>query len=204
LEKDRKVVVSYSIEIPESLQFYFTNDKNASAIQQIINSETTPIGLTWVEVEQYNTAKVSVLSTQLDFWTLINKIWESSWGRAINSTGFKEISTDLYEDAYSLESVWENKYLFREFLLNGSTVSFVCELTEESAIKLRFYVESESGTYEISNNLPLSPENWLPPDENDNRYTEKSIYLVEHMEIDIEPLTIAADEVVFSLKPLRK
>lgn len=192
--------MSTSIKIPESLQFYFASEKNASAIEQVIDSDSIPPGLTWHEADQYNNAKTSTHTLQLDHWRFLKEVWERTWGVSIINNSFKEVPSDFYEDAFSLENVWEDGELYRAFILNSNIAYFYCSLNQEGEIRLYFYVESDGGKYEISNNLSLSPENWQPSDEDENRYTEKAIILSEQTNIDIEPLTISADEAILSLK----
>jgi hypothetical protein len=93
------------LKIPESLQFFFENKQQGSAIQQLIELESIPIGLTWKEVEQYNIAKVSALTTQLDYWLLMKELWDATWGKALVNLAYKEVDSEDYEENYSMESV---------------------------------------------------------------------------------------------------
>ena len=98
--------MSYILKLSEPLQFYFENKQHMSAINQIIELDSIPIGLTWEEVEQYNIAKVSALTTQLDYWRLMRELWDASWGKALVNSAYKEVDLDFYEDEYSMEFVW--------------------------------------------------------------------------------------------------
>lgn len=183
------------LKIPESLQFSFENKQQASAIQQLIELESTPIGLTWKEVEQYNIAKVSALTTQLDYWLLMKELWDATWGKALVSSAYKEVDPEDYEENYSMESVWEDCF-YKIYTFKENLIYFKCWADDES-IYLRFYVESNE-QYDISNHMDLSDQ-WEKA-EDDERSTQKGIIDIKSKtEIDVEPLTNLAEEVVSKL-----
>ena len=187
--------MSNILKIPESLQFYFENKQQASAIQQVIELESIPIGLTWKEVEQYNIAKVSAQTTQLDYWLLMKELWDATWGKALVSSAYKEVDPEYYDKEYSTESVWE-KCFYKTYTFKENLIFFTCSADDES-VYLTFYVESNE-QYDISNTMDLSDQ-WEKP-EDDERSTQKGIIDIKgKTEIDVEPLINLAEEVVSKL-----
>jgi len=188
--------MSNTLNIPESLQFYFENEQQASAIQQVIESKSISIGLTWKEVEQYNIAKVSALTTQLDYWLLMKELWDVTWGKALASSVYKEVDSEDYEKTYSAESVWDDCF-YKTYTFKENVICFKCYADDEG-VYLGFFVESPNEQYDISNNMGLSDQ-WEKP-EDDERSTQKGIIDIKgKTEIDVEPLTNLANEVVTKL-----
>ena len=97
--------MSNALIIPESLQFYFENEQQLSAVDQVITLKNPPTNLTLKEVEQYSIAKISVQSTQLDYWRLMKNLWQ-----ALVGTACKEVENHFYGIEYSIEYVWNNGF----------------------------------------------------------------------------------------------
>ena len=189
--------MSNTLKIPESLQFYFENEQQTSAIEQIIGSDKLPIGLTFEEVEQYHIAKISALTTQLDYWRFMKELWEATWGKALINSGYKEVDPDFYQDEYSMDYVWNNNF-YKAYEYKGNTLTFSSyDSSENNGICLAFYVEAPDGGYEISNNLELS-EGWDKAVD-DERDTLKGLELKGKTEIAIEPLIKLTEEAVSKL-----
>jgi hypothetical protein len=190
--------MSNILKIPESLQFYFENEQQASAIQQVIELESIPIGLTWEEVEQYNIAKVSALSTQLDHWLFLKEVWESTWGKTLKNSSYKEVDPEDYGEDYSMDDTWDNGYLYKIFEFKDNRFCFYCGILDNSHIQLGFYVESKGENYDISNNLALSTQ-WNDADADERWTSENLVEIKDKSEIDIEPLIDLAQEVISKL-----
>lgn len=190
--------MSNILKIPESLQFYFENEQHVSAINQIIESDSLPIGLTWEEVEQYNVAKISALSTQLDYWRLMKELWSATWGKALASSEYKEVDPDFYDDEYSMEFVWDDSF-YKAYEYKGNTIYFYCWSPENTDIQLGFCVESPDGQNDISNSLELS-DGWTEAVDDDRRTQNGLIDIKGKTEIDIEPLIKLVEEVVLKLR----
>lgn len=186
--------MSNILKIPESLQFYFENEQHVSAINQIIESDSLPIGLTWEEVEQYNVAKVSALSTQLDYWRFMKELWSATWGKALASSAYKEVDPVFYDDEYSMEFVWDDSF-YKAYEYKGSTIYFYCWSPENADVQLGFSIESTDCQNGVSNNLELS-DGWAEAVD-DERRTQSGLVKVEgKSEIDIETLINLAEEVI--------
>ena len=178
-----------NVILPESLKFYFASPQHQSAVQQILDCENIPNGLSWYEVEQYSIAKVSASTTQLEYWQFLNIIWGKVWKPSIENTRFNhEVEFDFYEDEYSLEYVWEEFLLYKTFDLNKSHWLYLFVGTVDESIKLGFYIRNkEDDTFNLSDNLELS-ELWLPTDD-DTRWTTDNIVTINgNQEIDVSKL----------------
>ena len=68
--------MSENIKVSEGVQFYFGNDQQQAAIDQIISQKNVPQGLSWSDVEKFNDAKLLAHSTQIDYWKFLNEVWK--------------------------------------------------------------------------------------------------------------------------------
>jgi hypothetical protein len=185
-----------TFKISESLQFFFENKQQESAINQIIESKNIPRNLSWKEIEQYNIAKVSALTTQLDYWLLMKELWDATWGKALVSSVYKEVDSEYYDKEYSTEYVWNERF-YKAYIFKENLIHFACYAVDES-VCLIFYVGSPNEQYDISNNMDLSDQ-WTKPEDNERSTHERIIDIKGKTEIDVEPLTNLANEVVTKL-----
>lgn len=187
------------LQIPESLQFYFENAQQAGAIQQILEMDSLPLGLTWEEIEHYSMAKLSAQTTQLDYWLFSKKLWESTWGQEERFIkNYQEVEPEWYENENTVDNVWEEDTFYKAFYYKDDNIIFfhVSIYPEEGSL-LSFYIRSPEDTYETSNNLNLS-ENWHAS-EDDERRIKKGLDICGKKEIDIYPLIESAKEVLNAL-----
>jgi hypothetical protein len=183
------------LQIPESLQFYFENSQQAGAIQQILEMDSLPLGLTWEEIEHYQMAKISAQTTQFDYWKLMKDLWQLSWGEAVGKK-FKEISPEEYEGENSVEYTWENLF-YKMFNYENGHLVLGCRANDGEGIYLTFYVESPKFNYEISNNLDLS--DYWNKQVDDSRWTKDGLVETNHAEIDVSVLVELAKEAIGKL-----
>lgn len=180
--------MSNILHIPESLQFYFANAQQASAVNQMLEMDSLPTGLTWEEVEHYQVAKLSAKTIQLDYWLFSKKLWEATWGQVIQER--KEVAPEFYEHEYSMESVWTTGF-YKQFENHNSLWCYGA--TEDSGSLedgLRLYFGQEA-----FKNLALSDGWEAYNDENGGRSTKKNLVEVQgKTEIDISPLVALAKE----------
>lgn len=177
--------MSNILHIPESLQFYFANAQQASAVNQMLEMDSLPPGLTWEEVEHYQVAKLSAKTIQLDYWLFSKKLWEATWGQVIQ--GRKEVPP---ED-YSMEDVWTNGF-YKQFENHNSL--WCSGATEEDSGSLEAGLRLYFGQ-EAFKNLALS-DGWEADDDKyGGRFTKKNLVEVQgKTEIDISPLVALAKE----------
>lgn len=185
------------LQIPESLQFYFENAQQAEAIQQILEMDSLPLGLTWEEVENYQMAKISAQTTQFNYWRLMKELWDVSWGKAVEKK-FQEISPEEYEGEYSMEYVWNHSFYKAFHYKNDSILFLFSQSSEVEGSRLGFYIRSAKDTYEMSSDLSLS-QDWV--EEDSERWTKEGLVVIscKITEIDVEPLIKLAKEVIDQL-----
>jgi hypothetical protein len=183
------------LQIPESLQFYFENAQQTGAIQQILEMESLPLGLTWEEVENYQMAKISAQTTQFDYWRLMKELWDVSWGKVEEK--FQEISPKDYDGEYSMEYAWENSF-YKAFHYKGDSILFLFSVSSEAeGSRLGFYIRSPNDTYEMLNGFGLS-QDWV--EEDYECWTRTGLIEISgKTEIDTEPLIKLAKEVIDQL-----
>ncbi|MBX3618100.1 hypothetical protein [Nitrosomonas sp.] len=193
--------MSENIQISESLQFYFANNQNQGAIDEILSQKTMPSDLSWEEIGQFNEAKLSALNVQLDYWKLLHHIWNMTWGTAIDLSRYQPVSPMFYAsrkgNENSVEWVWDC-YFYKAFEFKNYRIYTVCCADSKSGVQIGFFVEDENSEYAISNQLVLS-ESWLEA-ENDERWTKnKLVQIAGQTNVNIDLLAGLANEVASAL-----
>lgn len=89
--------MSENIEISEGLQFYFGSVQQQAAIDQMISQKKVPTDLSWTEIQQFNDARLSAHSIQVDYWKLLNTIWEQTRGKCYFSKQFNSVDPTWYD-----------------------------------------------------------------------------------------------------------
>ncbi|MBL8500803.1 MAG: hypothetical protein JNL77_09525 [Nitrosomonas sp.] len=193
--------MSENIQISEGLQFYFANNQNQGAIDEILSQKTMPSDLNWEEIGQFNEAKLSALNVQLDYWKLLHHIWNMTWGTAIDLSRYQSVVPTFYvhrkESENSVEWVWDN-YFYKAFEFKNFTLYTICYVDTENGVQIGFFVEDENSEYAISNQLVLS-ESWLEA-ETDERWTRNKLaQIAGQSNINIDLLAGLANEVASAL-----
>jgi len=190
-----------NIKITQGIQFYYENDVQQSAIDQVIaispQNKNVPKDLSWDEVEKYNDAKLSALSIQIDYWKLLNDVWKGTWGSVIDSSSFEEIETALYKKHHSLEYVWEN-YFYKAFAYGNSVFFCSCAIYSIS-MKIGFWIEGENGTSSFFDQLQLS-DSWVEDGETGRLVIDNLVPIPDQQEINIDKLSKLAKEVMSKLE----
>lgn len=192
--------MSEIIQISQGLQFYFENDEQQAAIDQVINQKKIPNDLSWSDVEKFNDAQLSAHSTQVHQWKLLNNIWESIWGKIVDGNKYIPVESIWYEKQYSLEYVWDY-YLYKGFTCKNFILSTCCSATGPDGIQIGFSVDNETGNYDISNQLQLSDNWWGEADDDGVRWSKSKLLPIrEKAGINIDELSNLAKEVITKLE----
>jgi len=194
--------MSENIQISEGLQFYFDNNQNQGAIDEILSQKSMPSDLGWEEIERFNDAKLSALNVQLDYWKLLHHIWNMTWGTAIGLSRYQPVLPIFYADRKgnenSVEWVWDY-YFYKAFEFKIYRLYTICYADNKSGVQIGFYVEDKKNEYVVSNQLVLS-ENWLEADEDDIRWTRnKLVQIAGQSNVNIGLLTGLTNEAVSAL-----
>lgn len=193
--------MSENIQISEGLQFYFDNNQNQGAVDEMLSQKDVPSDLTWEEIERFNDAKLSALSVQLDYWKLLYHIWNRTWGAAIDLSRYQPVAPIFYANRKgnenSVEWVWDC-YFYKAFEFKNHRLYTICYADTENGIQIGFFVEDENSEYAISNQLVLS-ESWLEA-EDDTRWTKnKLVQIAGQSSVNIDLLIGLANEAASAL-----
>ena len=193
--------MSENIQISEGLQFYFANNQNQGAIDEILSQKTMPSDLSWEEIERFNDAKLSALSVQVDYWKLLHHVWKITWGAAIDQSRYQPVVPAFYvhrkESESSVEWVWDN-YFYKAFEFKNYTLYTICYVDTENGIQIGFFVEDENSEYAISNQLVLSAS-WLEAEDAERWTKNKLVQIAGQSNVNIDLLAGLANEAASAL-----
>lgn len=191
------------ITVPESLAYFFADEKNRQAVVTILEIKKAPSDLSWDDLEQYHLARLASEQVRVDYWRLALQVWRATWGQAFdaNSLGLTEIKPEEYEGENQPSSVWDEDRLYLLFnrKKDGSTLYLGVSTNENSEVELHLYIEDSNKDYGISNSLPLSTL-WKDVSDDDTRVTGKGLAsLSSGKTVDLSKLQQAATDAVEAL-----
>lgn len=191
-----------TITIPESLVYFFENEKNRQAVRTIMDQKKAPADLSWDDLEQFHLAKVAAEQVCVDYWRLSLQVWRATWGKAFKAADmdFFEVDSQWYEGENQASHVWKENQLYHAFQQkdSGFTLLFGVSILEQGDVQLSFYCEEDEG-YDTSNNLRLLGC-WKSEPDNDYRITSQGLAsLSSSTAIDLNKLLQAANGAVDSL-----
>lgn len=190
--------MSENIEISEGLQFYFGSVQQQAAIDQMISQKKVPTDLSWTEIQQFNDARLSAHSIQVDYWKLLNTIWEQTRGKCYFSKQFNSVDPTWYDREYSLEIVWD-EYFIKAYESKGKHLITSCIIRSKSNVQIGFFVRDKNEKYNISNDIELS-DNWLSEADNERWTNIKLVPIKDQSQINIDDLSRLAKEVISKLE----
>jgi hypothetical protein len=195
--------MSENIKISGGLQFYFDNNQNQGAIDKILSQKNMPSDLNWKEIEQFNDAKLSALSVQVDYWKLLHHIWNVTWGTAINLSRYQPVAPIFYAERKgnenSVEWVWDS-YFYKTFEYKNYRLYTICYADTEDGVQIGFFVEDDnSDEYKLSNQLVLS-ESWLEAEDNERWTRRKLVQIAGQSNVNIDLLIGLANEAASALE----
>lgn len=179
------------INIPESLEFYYTNSE---AVNTVIKQTDDPKDYTPEQIINMEKARLQARQIQIDFYEMINDIWNKTFGEAIAESGV--FSQNKYEkDAtdYDLDDVWNGDDDFgKEFEKNDKKYTFSitreqneADEDERTVLSLWFCIyDDKVGHYTADGIKEEYVSIFKDDDDDDNGYVSKSCINLEKDIID--------------------
>jgi len=184
------------LSLPASLRFYRSSRANRSALDLIISKPELPADLRWDEVLAFHDAAMAAQRVQLDYFALLYKVWQATWGTAkkelLRSTSEPTVAELSSEWGLSVSDVWYQGLFCRIDLRDR--VSMWCGVSfadNEKEISLYFYISSRNGDYLLSDGLNLSAD-WLRADADHHRVTALGLCPFHQETFEVMPLTRTA------------
>lgn len=151
------------LSLPASLTFYTSSRANRNALDLIIRRPDLPSDLRWDEILAFHDAASAARRVQLDYFTLLYKAWEATWGVAKNqllpSAAQPTISQLLDGMAPTVEGTWSAAYILNRIdLPHGCAMWSGVDCVDLNELNLFFYVDRGGDDYSLSDNLPLSAD----------------------------------------------
>ncbi len=192
------------LSVPQTLQFYFNNAANNSAIDQLLKSKV-PADFNWEDLRIYYKAYLSAKKTQIDYWLFKLEAWNLIWNELVTKEpGFFEKEPDWYGGENMLEHVWNEGELYKTFHFSSNENDEFCFYVLEVKGKLGicFYCLDASKKHYISNEMAFGA-GWLDTPMDDFRYTMESINIpIIGDSLDLQPLCEAAQQAIVEIKKL--
>lgn len=198
------------IEIPESVKFYYENDANENAINELVtlNSRQNKrlSGFTLNELDRSNQARLAAMKTQIDLWNLMVEIWDNTWGIAIKEFQLgKEIEASGYDDIRDFNHTWDEAFYKKYNNIEDGYLILSVDITSESVVLYFYYSDNSKkrDKYEITNRIELAEKIWEQKPIDDERKTvEKLIPVRGKSSISLDILQGEARYVIQKIKEI--
>ena len=145
------------IELPKSLQDYFSKPSVTVAVDAILSLEDDaksrlPADLTWDEVRAYHSAVLSAHQVRHDYARFLDEVWRSTWGEVTNQHGtFERVAVmDMDHDARPTPRlIWnDGYYVYLKVTDRPRVTTLMTEVwwNAEEGLQTSVMVETEGGT----------------------------------------------------------
>ena len=192
------------VEVPESYRYYRGDRANKAALDLIIGHAGLPPGLDAAEWPSFYRVRLAAERVRTDFYSFLHGIWTETWGHVIDSEcPNAKLGRSGDEDVDpSLDSVWSDRSIANWVAITDEHWLWA-KVGEagDGDIQLGFSLQDPSGSFNWSDNVPLS-NRWLAVDDDNTRLTRHGLLVIDTTVVTIETqlLREAATEVIQKMK----
>ena len=189
------------IQAPEGAVFYFADAADQAVVRLMADVDELPPDLDFKELESFEAARLAAPRVKVDLWRLLRGVWSATWGDALASVIHARPFTlaehdDCLGDSenYSptVETAWEDRWSGWGYHWNGGVRLTGVRIDDSGRLSLIVYAANAKGRTDAR--LDELGEGWERDD--DEWLVWKSDVIARSSEIDIEPLKVAALEMI--------
>jgi len=101
-----------TIDVPESLRFFWGSRGDNAAIARLAENTEPPDDLSWEELPLFATGLASADRVKADLWLFLYDAWGATWGAALKTVipdARLGMISEYEDDAPSVTRVWEER-----------------------------------------------------------------------------------------------